>query len=99
MFATLMGAAHRDAAAKSVVKSLVPGEHLILQRDLANEYDENAVRVLWNETWIGFLERGVAAEVGPRMDAGETFKCSVHMLAEGGGSAQLKPLLTIDASE
>lgn len=99
MFATLMGAAHRDAAAKTLVKSLVPGERLLLERDVANEYDENAVRVFWHGTWIGFLERSVAAEVAPRMDAGEIFVCSVHMLAEGGGSAQLKPLLTIDASE
>jgi len=51
---------------------------------------------MWNDVWIGFLERGVAAEVGPRMDDGEPFHCVVHMFPEGTGSQRLKPLLRIE---
>ena len=96
ILATLMGAAHRDAAARSVVQSLREGDVLTLERDRDNVYDENAVRVMWNDVWIGFLERGVAAEVGPRMDDGEPFHCVVHMFPEGTGSQRLKPLLRIE---
>lgn len=96
ILATLMGAAHRDAAARSVVQSLREGDVLTLERDPDNAYDENAVRVMWNDVWIGFLERGVAAEVGPRMDDGEPFHCVVHMFPDGTGSQRLKPLLRIE---
>lgn len=96
LFATLMGAAHRDAAARSIVQSLREGDALTLERDPDNAYDENAVRVMWQDVWVGFLERGVAAEVGPRMDAGESFACTVHMFPDGTGSQRLKPLLRIE---
>lgn len=91
ILATLMGTAHRDAAAKSIVKSLVVGDRLTLERDRDNPYDGNAVRVMWQDVWVGFLERGVAAEVGPRMDEGESFTCTVHIPMDG-----LKPLLRIE---
>ena len=97
IFATLMGAAHRSSEAREIVKAFTGQEPLRLERDPDNAYDENAIKVYDEHTgeWIGFIERGIAEEVAPKLDAGERLDCTVHMVIDGG-SGQLKPLLKIE---
>jgi hypothetical protein len=47
--ANLVGVNFRPAEAREVVANLVPGDELSLERDSFNQYDENAIKVLWTE--------------------------------------------------
>jgi hypothetical protein len=58
------GALASDAAA--------PGQPLVLRRDAGNEHDANAIAVeLPGGEALGFVPRELAAELAPRLDAGE----------------------------
>lgn len=85
----LMGANFRDPSAKEVVKALAIGEQLTLKRDPENQFDPNAIQVWAGDTWIGFIERGLAEELAPLMDAGTEYDCEVS----GFGTNPLKPFL------
>ncbi len=54
------------------------GRELVLQRDPANEYDPNAIRVLLlGGEQVGWVPRELAAELAPAMDAGERWSALV----------------------
>jgi HIRAN domain len=61
---------HHAAALASDAAS--PGRPLVLRRDAANEHDPNAIAVdtLGGEQ-LGWVPRELAAELAPRLDAGE----------------------------
>jgi hypothetical protein len=47
--ANLVGVNFRPAEAREVVANLVPGDELTLERDPFNQYDENAIKVIFTE--------------------------------------------------
>jgi hypothetical protein len=65
------GRHHADALQSD---GAAPGRALVLRRDAGNEYDANAIAV---ETAagerLGFVGRELAAQLAPRLDAGEPF--------------------------
>ena len=79
--AALVGANFRDAETRALVKDhyLFESFPLRLERELDNEYDANAVRVIADtgfadsgpiDTFVGYVERDVAAEIAPLLDDG-----------------------------
>lgn len=46
------------------------GTYVRLEREPFNVNDSNAIGVYWNKQKLGFLPRGLAAELAPIMDAG-----------------------------
>jgi hypothetical protein len=92
----LAGANFRPRDARDIVRDLGVGDELTLVRDKKNEYDANAIKVMYDGHHLGFIERDTAARLAPLMDAEEiaglpSFTCIVI----DGGLSPLKPLLEI----
>jgi hypothetical protein len=65
------GRHHADAVASDAA---APGRPLVLRRDAGNEHDPNAIAVdLPGGEQLGFVPRELAAELAPRLDAGEAW--------------------------
>lgn len=63
---------------QNIAKGLNEGELLILAREYQNEFDENAVMVLRSDNkQLGYLNKNIAADVGPALDKGLEFTCNV----------------------
>jgi hypothetical protein len=63
------GRHHADAVSSDAA---APGQPLVLRRDAGNEHDANAIAVdLAGGAQLGFVPRELAAELAPRLDAGE----------------------------
>jgi HIRAN domain len=54
-----------------------PGRPLELQRDPANEHDQNAIAVLAGGDRIGWVPRELAAEIAPQLDRGAPWSAIV----------------------
>ncbi len=54
-----------------------PGAPLVLRRNAGNEHDANAVGVHAGEAQLGWVPREVAAELAPKLDAGEEWSAVV----------------------
>jgi HIRAN domain len=54
-----------------------PGAPLALRRDPANEHDPNAIQVRAGDVQIGWVPRELAAELAPRLDAGDAWSAIV----------------------
>ncbi len=66
----------------NTVKSIVAGEQLILNRELDNPYDPNAIQVLIpaKREMIGYLDRDYARIIAPAFDEGVKFVAAVARL-------------------
>lgn len=64
------------------VKSIAPGEQLILKREPDNPYDPNAIQVVVPATreMIGYLDRDYARIIAPPLDEGDRFAATVSKL-------------------
>src|SRR5687768_9157194 len=92
MQAALNGVNFRPSEIRDIVKALNPGDELTLERDAENAYDSNAIKVLSEEgAFLGFVEKDVAAELAPKLDAGETFTVTVDSF-----QSTIKPILNIE---
>ena len=60
----------RRPGASALVKRLRSRQALVLVRDPKDQYDPNTIIVVWGNKALGYLPRGLAAEVAPLMDAG-----------------------------
>jgi len=58
-----------------LLRRLQPKNVLALRRVKTNKYDKNAVAVQFGPTQLGWVPRGLAAEIAPHMDRGVEFKC------------------------
>ena len=74
--ASVAGAARHHAAALAS-DAAAPGRPLELRRDPANEHDPNAIMVLAAGEQVGWVPRELAAELAPRLDAGEQWSAVV----------------------
>jgi hypothetical protein len=68
------GRHHSDALESDAA---APGLPLELRRDPANEHDANAIQVWAGALQIGWVPRELAAELAPRLDAGEPWSAVV----------------------
>jgi hypothetical protein len=57
----IIGMRHRGPKAELLVKSLARDEALVLERDPANQYDPNAVKVIARGEHVGFVPKALAA--------------------------------------
>ncbi|HEX6652867.1 MAG TPA: HIRAN domain-containing protein [Thermoleophilaceae bacterium] len=69
------GRHHADAIAAS--EAVAPGSPLELRRDPGNEHDPNAIAVHAGGEQVGWVPRELAAELAPRLDAGESWSAMV----------------------
>lgn len=70
---------------QDVVRSLVPGDPLLLRREPDNPHDPHAVKVLTGSgAQVGFLSARVAARLAPSMDTGVRYAATVSQLTGGG---------------
>jgi hypothetical protein len=60
------------AGAGNIIMRLRGGETLWLKREPTNKYDANAIQVGMFGHVLGYVPRGLAAELAPKMDAGVT---------------------------
>ena len=88
--ASLNGVQFRDASVKEVVRELNVDDELTLERDPENAYDTNAIKVLQDSIFLGFVEKDVAAEIADRLDNGDEYTCTVV-----GFLSDIKPQLEI----
>jgi hypothetical protein len=68
------GRHHADAIESDAV---APGSRLELRRDPGNEHDPNAIAVYAAGAQAGWVPRELAAELAPKLDAGETWTAMV----------------------
>lgn len=99
IFAPLVGVTFRGTSARDIVKRLTPddGELLELRTEPTNEYDSNAVQVIYKPdgTHIGYLARENNTQVFNALEQGN--KLNVQII---GFENTLKPVLLItDASD
>lgn len=78
----VVGMHFRGADAKEAAANLQPGQSLRLEREEMNEHDGNAIKVYFEDLWLGYLERGQAAWIAPNMDEGMEFDCTVEVVSE-----------------
>lgn len=71
MLTEIRGLRFRGPEARNVVSMLQPGDPIGLDRDASNEYDANAVRLLAEGTWIGYVQADLAVIVAEYMDQGQ----------------------------
>lgn len=88
---TLAGANFRPGDAREVCRHLTIGEILDLEADPGNEYDANAVRVIADGTFIGFIPRSDNGAISQLLATGETLTAEVI-----GFESSLKPILSIE---
>ena len=91
----LMGLAYRPQATKDFdLTTLTEGSDLTARREPTNQYDENAIQVLFDGEFIGYIAKGLAEELAPEMDAGRELTIKVS-----GFVTPTKPYLDIDFLE
>lgn len=78
----VVGMHFRGADAKEAAENLQPEQVLRLEREPMNEHDPNAIKVFFEDLWLGYLERTQAAWIAPNMDEGRTFTCVVQIVSE-----------------
>jgi hypothetical protein len=61
--------------ATALIERLRQGQMLSLIRESNNKYDSNAVLVCVGNRQIGYLPRGLAAEIAPVLDSGRKVIC------------------------
>ena len=85
----------------SIIRSMSIDDEIILERDPYNLYDSNAVKVCVKRNGkyqqIGFLERGLASEISPKMRRG--IKYEVSILSCGISSISHQPYCTLEYKE
>ncbi|HTU69634.1 MAG TPA: helicase-related protein [Candidatus Baltobacteraceae bacterium] len=69
---------------QDTIAGLRAGTELTLQRQPQNEYDPNAIAVLYGELQLGFIKRDIAKHLAPAIDAGARYRTRAESLTGGG---------------
>jgi hypothetical protein len=91
---TLAGLSYRPAEAKQAVDELEIGDPITLERDPGNEYDFNAVQIIVDEVFIGFIPKADNSEIASHLDAGKPYTAYV-----AGWAGTRKPTFSITLLE
>lgn len=82
--------------AKSIVANFVPPVQLDLMREPSNPYDSFAVKVLYQNQHIAYIEASVSCFLAPWMDQGNAYTCTVtHLVEERNNLYPIVKLLPI----
>lgn len=77
----LMGVNFRGAEIRELVKALPIGTTFTLERDPENQYDANAIKVIYSaedeDHFVGFVAKEVAEELAPLLDSGYTATATI----------------------
>lgn len=68
--------------AKGYVASFVPPVELQLEREPDNRFDAFAIKVIFNNEHIGYIEASQAMYISPLIDQGQTCTCTVLRLEQ-----------------
>ena len=79
---TVVGMHFLGEYAKAAVESMEPGCALQLEREPDNRFDSFAIKVLYNNQHIGYLEARQACFIAPWMDEGNEFDVEVTSLEQ-----------------
>ena len=94
------GIFYRGKDARVLADSLQNDTVLRLEREPTNDYDPNAIKVFFEDTFIGYIERGQAAWISPELDEGKSAKAEViDKEPYGKAGIHTAPLLRIEVSE
>lgn len=87
MLTHLVGSNFRPAECREIVKTLEEGTVLVLERDPQNQYDSNAIKVMYDAgtgdsgpvmMHLGFIPKSDNADLANEMDHGKEFACSMQ---------------------
>jgi hypothetical protein len=84
---TIVGTSFRVGAG-AIIMRLRGGEKFWLKREPGNQYDPNAIQVGMMGSALGYIPRGLAAELAPKMDAGT--KITAKKIAVEGAAITLE---------
>lgn len=98
--ATVVGMHFRErdgVPAKAIVANFVPPVKLELRREPENQFDTFAVKVLYQDQHIGYIEASTACFLAPWMDEGHEYSCVVESLLERKNN--LHPVVRLEPHE
>lgn len=72
---SVVGTSFKPGATELLMRDLKPKHPLTLKREPNNKYDKNAIAVCYGRP-LGYVPRGLAAEIAPLMDRGVVFRCA-----------------------
>lgn len=89
--ARCVGMHFRGARAQALAGALTSGSAMRLEREPENEYDPNAIKVLYSSLGgelehIGYIQRDIASFVAPWMDDGVEYSVKFLEYQEGRGT-------------
>ena len=61
-----------DHAAEKMTLGIAIGDPLILLHEPTNQWDPNAIKVFWNEAWIGYIPKDMAALIAAEVPEAAT---------------------------
>lgn len=73
----IVGMHFRGEEAKALVANFVPPLNLRLEREPLNPYDSFAIKAIYGDTHIGYVERKQAMFISPWLDQGWNGVCEV----------------------
>lgn len=76
----IVGMHFRGSEAKAAVGNLIPPAAIRLEREPENAYDSFAIKALYGDLHIGYVERKQAMFISPWIDQGWTPTCTVEEL-------------------
>ena len=83
----LVGVTHNNSdgsSRQSIIAQMNINSRIFLKRDCGNIYDPNAILVVdAMDRQLGFISKELAAELAPKMDAGQKFTVSIVTLTGG----------------
>lgn len=78
IFADIVGTHFRSSEAKEIVNQLEIGDEVSIEREPDNNYDPNAVAVIFKDTHIGYIPAAQNLELSLWLDEGNKIdKCVV----------------------
>ncbi len=97
---TLVGAHFRGADIKALVQTFHPGSpssaDLSLRREPDNQFDPNAIQVLFENLHVGYIEASVAAWMAGHLDDGMEVHSVEIVSIEQDARGNNKPILSVD---
>lgn len=98
----VVGMRFRGADVVQLVDSLaVEGEpvEFTLKREPENPHDPNAIQVFYEDTFIGYIERGQACFISPDMDEGWEAVCTCELFQIDSRGKHYVPITTVRTIE
>jgi len=86
--AEVTGLAHSNR--RALLPLVAEGATLTLRRDYGNQYDSNAIEVLYGTTMLGYVPRAAARLIAPQIDVGlTTTTIATHVVHSPTGSVSI----------